>query len=61
MQKGINFAAAEFEDKLTQLINTSGLPACVIRLIITKLYDQIIRQEAALVEKEKAEFLANEE
>lgn len=52
----------EFEEKLEELINTSGLPACIIKHIAKEIYDQCVVQEQLQYEqaKKKIEEKENE-
>ena len=55
-QKGINLATQEFEDSMTSLINNSALPASTIRLVLTKLLNEVTAIERQYIEQERAEF-----
>lgn len=60
-QKGINFATQEFENSITNLINSASLPASTIRLVLAKLLSEISAIEQQYVEQERAEFLKPED
>lgn len=50
--KGINTGTKDFENGVTSLINSSGLPPCILRLVLEKLLSQICEIEAHIVEQE---------
>ena len=46
----------EFRDKIVELINTSGLPAFILKPIIKEVYDQLI-----VLEQQQYEQIKNKE
>lgn len=54
--KGINFAVAEFENTIAQLVNTSGLPVSVVRLIFQRICGELSEIEKNQASVEQAEF-----
>lgn len=43
----------ELEEKIVELINSSGLPACIIKPIAKEIYDQCVVQEQLQYEQAK--------
>ena len=41
MSKSINKTVQEFKDSVAQTINTSGLPAVVIELLLKDIYNEV--------------------
>ena len=41
MEKSINKVVQEFKDNIAQAINTSGLPAVVIELLLKDVYNEV--------------------
>lgn len=56
MKKTINGLTKDFEEQIRRSINESGLPACVVRLVLANILEQVRRAEeqaaAAVVEEE---------
>lgn len=50
---GINRATAEFDIKIRQQINDSGLPPCVIRLELINILREVEDLEKAAIQKEQ--------
>ena len=50
---GINRATAEFDIKIRQQINDSGLPPCVIRLELINILREVEDLEKAATQKEQ--------
>ena len=50
---GINRATAEFDIKIRQQINDSGLPPCVIRLDLINILREVEDLEKAAIQKEQ--------
>ena len=50
---GINRATAEFDIKIRQQINDSGLPPCVIRLELINILREVEDLEKATIQKEQ--------
>ena len=57
MPKGINMVLKEFESAVTNVINSSGLPICVVRLELERLLAEICKLEADAVNSEVEEFM----
>ncbi len=55
--KGINFAVRECEQKIINIINSSGLPACVLYLSLSKIMDEVREQYDAMAAREEKQFL----
>ena len=56
MQIGVNYAAALFRDALTNLVNGSGLPPCVVASVLSEALSQTRQYEAKLAEEEKQDY-----
>lgn len=54
--KGINFAVAELENTLAQVINISGLPVCVVRLIFQRCLNELVEIEKNQATVEQSEY-----
>lgn len=50
---GINRATAEFDIKIRQQINDSGLPPCAIRLELINILREVEDLEKAAIQKEQ--------
>lgn len=50
---GINRATAEFDIKIRQQINDSGLPPCIIRLELINILREVEDLEKAAIQKEQ--------
>ena len=50
---GINRATAEFDVKIRQQINDSGLPPCIIRLELINILREVEDLEKAAIQKEQ--------
>ena len=50
---GINRATAEFDIKIRQQINDSGLPPCVIRLELINILREVEELEKVAIDKEQ--------
>ena len=50
---GINRATAEFDIKIRQQINDSGLPPCVIRMELINILREVEDLEKAAIQKEQ--------
>ena len=50
---GINRATAEFDIKIRQQINDSGLPPCVIRLELINILREVEDLEKTAIQKEQ--------
>ena len=59
--KGINLTVSDFEKKMIQVINESGLPVCVIRMVITKLLGQVKEIEEKTLEDELRAYRSSTE
>ncbi len=55
--KGINYAARECEQKIVNIINSSGLPACVLYFSLSKITDELREQYSALTVREEQQFM----
>lgn len=50
--KGVNLATKEFEESITNVINNSNLPICVVRLVLEKLLNEVsILEDGAIAEE----------
>jgi len=56
MAKGINLALSEFESNITNVINQSNLPICVVRLVLEKLLNEVSRLEDKSIAEEVEAF-----
>ena len=54
--KGLNLATADFEQQIASLINSSGLPPCVVRQTLEKYTEQVKGIENDYIQRERAEF-----
>lgn len=50
--KGVNLANKEFEESITNVINNSNLPICVVRLVLEKLLNEVSRLEDGAIAEE---------
>jgi len=53
MEKPFSLKIQDFNDKLVELVNTSELPAYVLKIELEKIYQQIDRLEKEEIEKYK--------
>ena len=60
MPKGINLALKDFEVAITAVINNSGLPICVVRLVLEKLLNEVGRVEDEAISQETNAFTEEE-
>ena len=56
MQIGVNYATALFRDELTNLVNGSGLPPCVVVSVLSEALSQTRQYEVKLANQEKQEY-----
>lgn len=56
MEKSVNYAISEFKQKITNDINTCGLPIGVLELVIGNIYNEITILNAQQVAKEAEEY-----
>ena len=59
MNKPITIIADEFNNKLTNLINESGLPFFIVESIINNLMNEIHYASKKQLEMDKAKYLAD--
>jgi hypothetical protein len=52
MAKGINLALHEFEESMTNVINHSNLPICLVRLVLERLLNEIGKLEENALQQE---------
>lgn len=57
MAKGINLALSEFEGNITNVINQSNLPICVVRLVLEKLLNEVSGLEDKAIAEETDAFI----
>lgn len=53
--KGINTIIHDFEQNIVQVVNESGLPASIIRIVFEKMLSQVRDIEAGALETEREE------
>lgn len=58
MEKPITVARHEFTESLVNLVNTSGLPAFVMRQSLAQMDQALAQLEQAQLEKDRAEYEA---
>lgn len=51
----MNYLTEQFEENLHRLINESGLPACVVRLVLQQTLQIVIEQEKQFALQEQSE------
>ncbi len=61
VNKGPNFATAEFKKGVVELVNASGLPCCITRMVLAELADEIKAIEQNQIQQEAAEWLSGQE
>lgn len=59
MGKGINFASKEFELKLLEDINTSGLPPVIVKLILLNIIKEVEIAENSAIQSEQKAFISD--
>lgn len=57
IEKGINFAINEFEQKMNEDISESGLPISILRLVFEKIVANLKNAETFQVAQEKKNFI----
>ena len=58
MGKGINLASKEFELKLLEDINTSGLPPVIVKLILLNIVKEVEIAENTAIQSEQKAFIS---
>lgn len=56
MQKPISIAINEIQNLLTDICNKSGLPACILELIVKDLYNEIKNVSAIQLKHDKKAY-----
>lgn len=52
MAKGINLSLHDFEEAMTNVINHSNLPVCVVRLVLERLLNEVGKLEENALQQE---------
>ena len=60
MDKGFNLRVEEFRRGLVDIINGSGMPVTVARMVLSELLSETLRLEQAQVERERQRLRAEE-
>lgn len=55
-EKGINMATFEFKKNLANIINTSGLPICVVQMVLNEVQAQLSIQSEQIIKAETEEY-----
>ena len=58
--KGINLRAAEFEVALIQVVNAAELPACMVRMTMEKVLQDVRNAEQAAINQEMVNYKKEE-
>jgi len=60
MEKGINLATLEFKENIVMAINSSGLPPCIVQLVlnetiktVSELNEKAVQSEREALEKKE--------
>ena len=61
MEKGINLATLEFKQNLASVINESGLPICIVQMVLNELQTQISIQSRQIIKAETEEYEMGDE
>ena len=56
--KGINFAAREYEQMVINISNQSGLPACVIYMVLSRIANEVQTIYDTQATREERAFMA---